>query len=931
MEMIGSLEPALAAQVERAMARLVERAPDALQDPARREALARLALCSDFAIDTLCRQPGLLGSLDAPFSAPPPLERGNEADWPALLRRWRAAESTRLVWRDLHGVDDVDATLAGSSRIADHALQAGVAALSASLAERHGVVRNRDGVAQSLVVFGLGKLGGGELNFSSDVDLVYAFPEHGESDGARPLDAENWFTRLGQRLAQLLGDVTADGFCHRVDLRLRPFGASGRLALSFGAMEQYYQREGRDWERYAWIKARPVAGDIEAGEALLETLRPFVYRRYLDYSALDGLREMKSLIAAEVQKRELAEDLKLGPGGIREVEFLVQALQLIRAGREPALRGRSLLPTLAALAEAGHLKPAVAQRLASAYRALRRLENRVQMLADQQAHALPENPVARRRIALALGYADEAAMLDELDGHRSVVAEEFAGLLEARRRRRIPNQELVAYWRALPDGGDATVLADAGFVDAEGQDAALRDFARTPAVRALSGRGRQRLDNVLPALLAAAARGEAPDASLPRGLALLQAITRRTSYLALLEEQPAALARLADVTARSALLSERLAAHPLLLDELLDSRAAGPVPDDAQIAELVADAMARREPGDVEAALNALNELRQAIGFRIALASLGQRLPPGDAAHRLAVLAEHLLVAVFELAQTDIIAAHGRVPGAGLAVLGYGSLGGRELGFGSDLDLVFLHDAPADAASDGARPLDAGRYFARLAQRVVSLLGTVTGAGKLYEIDVRLRPDGAKGMLVSSLESFAEYQKQRAWTWERQALVRARPIAGAPSVQAAFDRIRTDTLGERRDGNALLVDVVAMRRRMRAELDRGSAARFDLKQGEGGLVDLEFLVQALVLANAHQTPSLVPPRETPALLRALATAGVVDVERAASLLDAHSLMLGMGLDCTLDQRPRLVPMDEALAAARAAVREACLQHGLAFG
>jgi glutamate-ammonia-ligase adenylyltransferase len=931
MEMIGSLEPALAAQVERAMARLVERAPDALQDPARREALARLALCSDFAIDTLCRQPGLLGSLDAPFSAPPPLERGNEADWPALLRRWRAAESTRLVWRDLHGVDDVDATLAGSSRIADHALQAGVAALSASLAERHGVVRNRDGVAQSLVVFGLGKLGGGELNFSSDVDLVYAFPEHGESDGARPLDAENWFTRLGQRLAQLLGDVTADGFCHRVDLRLRPFGASGRLALSFGAMEQYYQREGRDWERYAWIKARPVAGDIEAGEALLETLRPFVYRRYLDYSALDGLREMKSLIAAEVQKRELAEDLKLGPGGIREVEFLVQALQLIRAGREPALRGRSLLPTLAALAEAGHLKPAVAQRLASAYRALRRLENRVQMLADQQVHALPENPVARRRIALALGYADEAAMLDELDGHRSVVAEEFAGLLEARRRRRIPNQELVAYWRALPDGGDATVLADAGFVDAEGQDAALRDFARTPAVRALSGRGRQRLDNVLPALLAAAARGEAPDASLPRGLALLQAITRRTSYLALLEEQPAALARLADVTARSALLSERLAAHPLLLDELLDSRAAGPVPDDAQIAELVADAMARREPGDVEAALNALNELRQAIGFRIALASLGQRLPPGDAAHRLAVLAEHLLVAVFELAQTDIIAAHGRVPGAGLAVLGYGSLGGRELGFGSDLDLVFLHDAPADAASDGARPLDAGRYFARLAQRVVSLLGTVTGAGKLYEIDVRLRPDGAKGMLVSSLESFAEYQKQRAWTWERQALVRARPIAGAPSVQAAFDRIRTDTLGERRDGNALLVDVVAMRRRMRAELDRGSAARFDLKQGEGGLVDLEFLVQALVLANAHQTPSLVPPRETPALLRALATAGVVDVERAASLLDAHSLMLGMGLDCTLDQRPRLVPMDEALAAARAAVREACLQHGLAFG
>ncbi|MCX7034771.1 MAG: bifunctional [glutamate--ammonia ligase]-adenylyl-L-tyrosine phosphorylase/[glutamate--ammonia-ligase] adenylyltransferase [Arenimonas sp.] len=922
-----SLDPVLSALVERALARLVERAPGALASPARRDALARLALCSDFAIDTLCRQPELLDSLDAPFAAPPALDPGHEADWPARLRRWRAGESTRLVWRDLHGVDDVDATLAGSSRIADAALQTGLAALSASLAERHGVVRDAGGRQQSLVVFGLGKLGGSELNFSSDVDLVYAFPEHGQSDGARPLDAEGWFTRLGQRLAQLLGEATADGFCHRVDLRLRPFGASGRLVLSFGAMEQYFQREGRDWERYAWIKARPVAGDIAAGEALLESLRPFVYRRYLDYSALDGLREMKSLIAAQVQRRELAEDLKLGPGGIREVEFLVQALQLIRAGREPALRGRSLLPTLAALADAGHVAPATADRLAAAYRALRRLENRVQMLGDQQVHALPDDPLGRLRIARALGYADTTAMLDELDGHRSVVAEEFAGLLEARGRRRAPVNAMVDYWRALPDGGDAQVLADAGFADAAGQDAALRDFARTPAVRALSGRGRQRLDTVLPELLAAAARSDAPDASLPRGLALLQAITRRTSYLALLEEQPAAMARLADVTARSALLSERLAAHPLLLDELLDSRAAGPVPDEAQVTALAA---AVPHAGDTEAALNALNELRQAIGFRVGLATLGQRLPAGDAAHRLAALAEGLLVATLDVAEADIIAAHGRVPGAGLAVLGYGSLGGRELGFGSDLDLVFLHDAPVDASSDGVRPLDAGRYFARLAQRLVSLLGTVTGAGKLYEVDVRLRPDGAKGMLVSSVESFADYQRQRAWTWERQALVRARPIAGAARVQAAFEDIREQTLCQPRDHDTLRADVVAMRRRMRGELDRSHAGRFDLKQGEGGLVDLEFLVQALVLEHAAAHPSLVVPRDTPGLLAALGEAGVLPPGDIAALLQAHALMLGLGLDCTLDQRPRLVPPDETLDAARAVVRDACAARGLAF-
>jgi glutamate-ammonia-ligase adenylyltransferase len=923
----AELEPALAALIERALARLAERAPGALDSPTRREQLAQLALCSDFAIDTLCRQPHLVDALDDAYAPPPALAAGEEADWPARLRRWRTAQSTRLVWRDLHGLDDVDATLAGSSRIADAALQSGVAALSASLAERHGVVRDAAGRAQSLVVFGLGKLGGSELNFSSDVDLVYAFPEHGQSDGARPLDAEGWFTRLGQRLAQLLGDVTADGFCHRVDLRLRPFGASGRLVLSFGAMEQYFQREGRDWERYAWIKARPVAGDLAAGEALLNALRPFVYRRYLDYSALDGLREMKSLIAAQVQRRELAEDLKLGPGGIREVEFLVQALQLIRAGREPVLRGRSLLPTLSALAAAGHLAPATAARLAAAYRGLRRLENRVQMLADQQVHALPDDPLSRLRIARALGHRDEAAMLVELDGHRSVVAEQFAGLLEARRRRRAPANALVDYWRALPDGGDAQVLADAGFADAEGQDAALRDFARTPAVRALSGRGRQRLDNVLPELLGAAARSNAPDASLPRGLALLQAITRRTSYLALLEEQPAAMARLADVTARSALLSERLAAHPLLLDELLDSRAAGPVPDEAQIAALVA---AVPVAGDTEAALNALNEVRQAIGFRIALATLGQRLPPGDAAHRLAALAESLVVATLAVVETDLVAAHGRVPGAGMAVLGYGSLGGRELGFGSDLDLVFLHDAPADAASDGARPLDAGRYFARFAQRLVSLLGTVTGAGKLYEIDVRLRPDGAKGMLVSSLESFADYQRQRAWTWERQALVRSRPVAGAARVQAAFESIREQTLRQPRDPDALRTDVVAMRRRMRAELDRSQPGRFDLKQGEGGLVDLEFLVQALVLEHAAAQPALASPRGTPELLDALAAAGLLAPEEAAALRQSHAHLLGLGLDCTLDQRPRLVAPDDALDAAREVVRAACVGRGLAF-
>jgi glutamate-ammonia-ligase adenylyltransferase len=924
----GAEDPILRAAVERAQAR-VERVDPAALEPALRERLARLAVASDFAVETLVRQPGLLAALQAPPSPPPAWSPDAEADYPGRLRRWRAAESTRLIWRDLSGADTVDATLAGSTHIAEGALGSALAAAEGAMRERHGRLRDARGEPMSLVVFGLGKLGGGELNFSSDIDLIYAYPGAGDSDGSRPLAAEEYLTRVGQRLAQLLGDVSAEGFSHRVDLRLRPFGASGRLALSFAAMEQYYQREGRDWERYAWIKARPVAGDLAGGEQLLETLRPFVYRRYLDYTALDGLREMKAMIDAEVQRRELAHDLKLGPGGIREIEFLAQALQLIRGGREPALRQRSLLPALAALAQGGHLPEATASRLVQAYRFLRRLENRVQMLADQQVHALPEDPQRALRIAHALGYVDTNALQAALDEERAVVSAAFADLL-ATRRRQAERGALARYWIALPDAGEASALADAGFSDAGAHDRRLRDFARSPAVRDLSARARQRLDHVLPALLEAAARSGAPDAALPRGLALLQAIARRTSYLALLDEQPAALARLVDVTARSSLLSERLAAHPLLLDELLDARAAGTPPDEAGVRTQLRAAAAAHAGDDVEAALVALNEARHSLAFRIALVALAQRQPARESAALLAVLAEEVVAAVLALARRELEGAHGRIDGAGFAVIGYGSVGGRELGFDSDLDLVFLHDAPADAVSDGARPLEAPRWFARLAQKLIALLGTETAAGKLYEIDVRLRPDGAKGVLVSSLKSFVDYQRERAWTWEWQALVRARALAGAPELCAAFDAVRCETLARVRDEAALRADVVAMRARMRAELDRSDAARFDLKQGDGGLVDLEFLLQERVLASAARTPALCAHTATPDLLVALAQAGALAGVDLEALRQAHAHLLARGLDCTLDRRPRLAVPDAALSAARAQVRAACRAFGLDF-
>src|SRR5690606_104743 len=480
---MDQLRDDLDALADRALARL-----GVLGDDPR---LRQVAVASDFAIDVLARQPGLLAGLLADDGAqpvpPPVLEPGRSDEWPRLLRQYRTAECTRLVWRDVLGLDDVDATLDALTRLAECCLQRALEALEQDFAHRHGTVHGPDGRPVRLVVFGMGKLGGGELNFSSDIDLVYAYEHGGESRAEpgrsiRPLAAEDYFARLGQQLARLLDERTVDGFCHRVDLRLRPFGNAGRVAIGFSALEVYFQREGRDWERYAWQKARPVAGDLDAGRRFLQTLRPFVYRRYLDFGALDGLRGMKAMIAAEVARKELADDIKRGPGGIREIEFLAQALQLIRGGREPALREPRLLPALAALEAAGQVEPATAAALAEDYRFLRRLENRLQMLRDEQTHLLPASEVDRARLARGLGHEGWDRLAAEVDRHRARVAREFDALLSLREQQPAVDDDIAGYWRALPRGGHADALAAAGFQDAVEVDAALRDFVRTPSV-----------------------------------------------------------------------------------------------------------------------------------------------------------------------------------------------------------------------------------------------------------------------------------------------------------------------------------------------------------------------------------------------------------------------------------------------------------------
>ena len=938
------LPPELVGFVETRYAHLIARCRESgvpLHDDAGvAEHIQRVLLASDFAYDGFLREPELLGPASIALMADPRNADARPPDIPAaadeasamrLLRRYRRLEALRLIWRDVNGLDEVEDTLAGATALAEVCLAAALAFAEASLTRRHGVPRGETDGAQRLVVLGLGKLGGGELNFSSDVDLILAYPENGTSDGAHPLANETWFARVGQLLVKLLGEITVDGYAFRVDLRLRPFGSAGRVALSFAAMEQYYQREGRDWERYAWIKARPVAGDIAAGKRLIETLRPFVYRRYHDYTAFAGLREMKALIDAEVTRKDLSGHLKLGPGGIREIEFIVQLLQLIRGGREPTLRETGLLPALAACERIGALSGARAKRLREAYRCLRHVENRVQMLRDEQTHELPEDALTRSRLAATLGCASWNALAAELGRVRAGVAEEFTAVMAPVPAGGGGHGSATDYWRRLcREEAAAADLAAFGFAEAEALHVQAGAVQKSPAAHALSARSHTRFDRLMPRLIDAAARSTAPDACLRRLLNLIHAVLRRPAYLALLEEQPAARERVAALFADSALLAERVIAHPLLLDDLFDAGAETALPDRAALAAEINRRIAELEGDDAEREIEILQEEKQSAAFRIGLAYRGG-LGAVTTAYALSDAAEIVVTHALQLGERDVTQQYGRIADGGLAVVGYGSLGGAELGFGSDLDLVFVYDgALAQRESDGPRALEGARYYARIAQRVVHWLTTQTHAGRLYDVDVRLRPDGGKGALVVSLEAFAEYQRERAWIWETQALVRARPVGGDPALCRRFVEQRTALLTAPRDAAEVFAQVTTMRARWRAERDRSTPQNLDLKQGAGALLDVEFILQALVLAHACRKPELLESGNSAELIALAGSSAVLTLERAQALQHAHAVLLKRALDCTLDARPRLAPRDAELDAVTAAVLEIAASVGLAF-
>ncbi|MDD4391934.1 MAG: bifunctional [glutamate--ammonia ligase]-adenylyl-L-tyrosine phosphorylase/[glutamate--ammonia-ligase] adenylyltransferase [Desulfobacterales bacterium] len=906
-------------------------------DPESNESLKRVFCFSDFVTKSCTRFPELAsdlinsGDLDRVY--PPDnyshmiREKLSTVDdqlqLQTVLRKIRMREMTRIAWRDLSGRADLNEVMRDLSAFADACIEHALLRLYQWQCRTYGTPVSFDGSQGQLVVLGMGKLGACELNFSSDIDLIFAYPDAGETTGsAVPISNDEFFLKLCRKLITVLGTTTADGPMFRVDMRLRPYGDSGALAMSFEAMEDYYQWQGREWERYAWIKARVAAGDKAAGKRLLERLKPFVYRRYLDFGAFDSLRDMKHSIALEVKRKDLKDNIKLGPGGIREIEFFGQIFQLIRAGVTPELQILCIQSVLQILAREHYIPDQVYEELQDAYIFLRNTEHRLQEFSDLQTHKLPSDPAGRERIAASMGFDGFESFGKQLSHHRTRVQHHFNELLAGANSGNAedPDREnlirLSGIWHhGLKDESGEKVLTDAGFTDIT-VVTGLMDFLKNDsATRSLSREGRDRLDKLVPLILKQVGKVREPEAVLNQIVDLIKTIEQRTCYLALLLENPTALVHLVKLAGASHLIVSFLRQHPVLLDELLDPRSLYAPPGKQELQSELRRRLKQVPADDLEYQMETLRIFKQVNLLRVAAADITEALPLMKVSDHLSYIAEAVLDEVLELSWNHLIQKHGRPvcqpddesAGNGFAVIAYGKLGGIELGYASDLDLVFLHSGvPGQATRGGDRPIDNTSFYARLGQRFIHILTAHTQAGILYETDMRLRPSGSAGILVSHIESFEAYQLETAWAWEHQALVKTRAITGDPRLTARFESIRKAVLSAPRDKSSLRKDVIDMRNRLGKELLVPDPDIFDLKQGPGGMVDIEFLVQYLVLLNACNHPELTRWTDNVRLLQTLASTKIMDPSTALFLRKAYLSYRSVAHRLSLQEKPARV-------------------------
>ena len=797
------------------------------------------------------------------------------------LRQLRQRVMAHLVLRDIAEGASLAEVVETMTVLADVTTIVSLDLLHADLSTRYGNPIGSNGDAQHLAIIGMGKLGGRELNVSSDVDYIFVYPEDGETsgreDGGGRIDNYDFFTRLGKRLIASLNDLTEDGQVFRVDMRLRPNGDSGPLVCSSDLLENYFITQGREWERYAWIKAR-VMNDSDAACAPAMTTsvaRPFIYRKYLDFGAINAMRALHAQIRQEVTRKDRIEHIKLGPGGIREIEFIAQVFQLIRGGRDSALQIRPTLLVLDRLGKSGHLATEDVKALTDAYVFLRRLEHRLQYLDDAQTHMLPESATDRALLAESMGYTQWDDLYAALNAHRDIVSQHFQAVFSD------PNEsdELVpiqGLWNniAAPDEA-ASLLQQMGYCDGAALIARIQSFRQSGRYQNLPATNRERLDAVAISLIQLAPKTASPDAALLRGLDFLESISGRGAYLALLQQYPQALNRVADLVSASSWGAQFLTRHPLLLDELLDQRLLETATDFVAYRTELDRALAEAHD-DTEVEMNILREMHHAQLFRLLIQDLAGLHSLERISDFLSELADIIVDRTIGLVWRKLSKRHTDTPH--FAVIGYGKLGGKELGYGSDLDVVYLYD---DADPDAAQT------YMRLGQRLTTWLSSQTSSGIVYEIDTRLRPNGESGMLAISLDGFRDYEEKSAWVWEHQALTRARFVAGDAALGERFEQVRRSILCKARDINALRQEVMAMRQKMFDAHGAIQPGVFDLKQDPGGIIDVEFIVQFLILAHAHAHPDLTDNLGNIALLRRAAEHGLIDESLADGAQSAY--------------------------------------------
>ncbi|MGC3819754.1 bifunctional [glutamate--ammonia ligase]-adenylyl-L-tyrosine phosphorylase/[glutamate--ammonia-ligase] adenylyltransferase [Acinetobacter sp. G11] len=809
----------------------------------------------------------------------------DESIWMHALRVLRARLMFRWIWQDANRLTDVVTLTRELSDFADAAICAAKDFALAPLLAKHGEPIGYGGAVQDLIVVAMGKLGAQELNLSSDIDLIFAFDEQGETNGRKCIDVQQFCILWGQKLIYLLDHITADGFVFRVDMRLRPWGDGSALAISHVALEKYLSQHGREWERYAWIKARIVTGGKE-GDELLEMTRPFVFRKYVDYTAFEAMREMKAMIEREVQRRNIEDDIKLGAGGIREVEFIVQVFQLIYGGSKLELQDRQCLVSLHHLGEFGLLEQNAVLELEDAYLFLRRIEHAIQALNDQQTQSLPVEPDLRNRMIETLGFDSWEQFLEVLNQKRAKVIHQFEHLIKEKEP-----DPLVESFTQLEKQLNEVLDEDAKNL--------VHEFWYGHALKKLPAKAVQRLKTFWPHLIEAILQSDKPQVALLRLMPLVESVLRRTVYLVMLIESKGALQRLVKMATVSPWICEELTHYPVLLDEFLSMDFELPKRQDLE--DSLRQQLLRIEIDQVEDQMRVLRLFKKSNVLAVAASDVLAESPLMKVSDALTDIAEVSVNATLNLAYQIVAKKHGfpldaegqrcTLDHTAFTVIGYGKVGGIELGYGSDLDLVFIHYISEQGDTDGIKQISGFEFAMRVAQKFMSLMTTQTLDGRVYEIDTRLRPSGEAGLLVTSLKAFEQYQLKSAWVWEHQALVRARSIAGEVSLREKFEDLRCRILTQPRDEANVRAEVLKMRQKMKDHLGSSKEQQkdgiFHLKQDAGGIVDIEFMAQYAVLAWSGSNPDLAHYSDNVRILEDAAKTDRLSSADATALIQAY--------------------------------------------